>query len=172
MKYTLSTSCINVPATATPLEIRELYESYILNEKASFYKDDIRAVKYSLLTKEQLCLDKTEVIAFGRIKDISREISSLDSSDALYAFSGLCAKSVTFTQSSKDEKVYGMDKVVPSLVMNFCQNSRVHSGLSLMKRALRHSVYVDEPDILDAHYKVGWFEEKLFLEIFLSSKSK
>ena len=160
MRDTLLTSCINVPATASPIEIRELYESYVLNEKSSFYDNEIRAVKYPLHTKEELCEDKTQVVAFGRIKDISREITSLDSSDVLNKFIGICAKLVTFTQSSKDEKIYGMEKVVPSLVMNFCQQSRVHSGLRLMKRAHRHSVYVDEPDILDAEYKVGWFEDK------------
>ena len=51
------------------------------------------------------------------------------------------------------------------MLINFCENSRVHSGLRLMKRACRHCTYPNEPDMRDATFDIGIYQGHIYLKI-------
>ena len=62
-------------------------------------------------------------------------------------------------------KHYKVHDALPSLLVKFCEGSRVHGGLRLMKRCCRHCVASHEPDIKDGIFELGKYNDKLYMHI-------
>ena len=76
-----------------------------------------------------------------------------------------CSRIFISLEVDRERNLYGIQNVLPSLLLKFCQGCRVHGGLRLMKRAVRHSIYRYEPDFRDADFKLGRYKGKLCMQL-------
>ena len=153
---------VSVPSTASYLNIKDLHDKIVEDEEMNLHWKELQQVelpKHGVKGyKSPLFIEKVSdnVMNFARVFN-SSAISNIQARELLH----FCAELVTF-QTTDDTvgKRYKVHDVMPQMMIDFCNRSRAHSGLRLMKRACRHSTYVEEPDIKDAIFTVGAHDDE------------
>ena len=95
---------VTVPSGVAMAQVIDLHESIVINEELNLHADDIKNVKYPLLTTEAISTNIFESKATGVISDLSRIVSSEDlSDDEVCSLMHLFAKLVTFEDHGIEE---------------------------------------------------------------------
>ena len=106
MRRDLSTACINVPAKATLMEVRDLHDTYVTQKQASFYEKEIMEIQYPIIHFQEITYQKMKLIHLGRVRDMGKMIPLLGSNDDLFEYIGLCARMVEFSQVDREQNLY------------------------------------------------------------------
>jgi hypothetical protein len=173
MRNELREAHVNVPAVASYAQIFELHETWIENQRFSFFNQQISDTVYPLLDDSALGQYSLEVD--GPIKELKRlkvsELGELMQDDDLPAATvssilDLLAALVTIDAGNNEKKLPAVYKVMPDLLVKFANGSRAHEGLRLLKRSVRHAIDPVTPDIMAGTLMVCEFRGQIGIGLF------
>jgi len=62
-------------------------------------------------------------------------------------------------------KMYAANSAMPGMFVYFAKHCHIHSGLRLLKRAIRHAMDPLMPDFMKENVSIGMYNDKLFLDL-------
>ena len=173
MREALRCTGVFVPVKSTYIDVVELFESL---DEFSLIASSLDTVIFPLeppsifYSSADVITDRTETIF---MKDISSlivddNISATTKSD----FISIVASLVDMTQLSQDDKKIGDSwrSVMAKNVLQFANDSRVHEGERLCKRAVRHAMDPASPTMFESTVSIGIYKQKSV--IILNNKVK
>jgi len=163
MRSALKQHHVSCPAAASYAEVLDLYSQWVVESKYDIFDDAIKKVKYPLLPTR--VLEPSELQLGGPISFIKKlKVAELgfhmqDQTLAMERIQSVVSLLSSLVDFRKEETAMmglpsAIQGVMPSLIVNFANGARVHSGLRLMKRAVRHAIDPVTPDIMDATLKL------------------
>ena len=166
MKDELHNIGSQIPPRSSYLEVRQVYEELIVEKNMDLYIDQIHEFRYPTLSTNNINSKDFSIKWRGCVGDVGEvlcrdSVTSIDIGNIIHLFAEL----VRFDESKVTGKRYSVHSIMPAILTEFCIGSRVHSGLRLMKRAARHSIYQQEPDVRKANMTIGYYKGSLYFQI-------
>jgi hypothetical protein len=166
----MSLSAVGVPVTVTDdnNDLDDLYEALITNKQATYDENITHNIKYPLYPSSYL-KEINKITTFD-LKEGGRYFhNNILSVQQKFKLTELLTEFVTLpTTINTDESKYY--KIIPNIIRNFAEGSRIGSGYRLIKRAVRHAMDPKSIDIQDCEGHV--FEINNNIGLVLKHKIK
>jgi len=171
MRETLSLYNVHVPASAGYAEVMLLYDEVVDGNHVKALQNQTSKVyfpKFPSVFLDNIFTSYLKVTDFPRVvrDDSFTPQQVIDVVDLISQL--VIRKSDTMVGQASDallRKQYPVHTVMPDLLVHFALKSRVHSGLRLLKRAVRHAVDPLCPKILNDNIQIGSKNGKVFFSI-------
>ena len=157
MRQQLTESGTNVPAVATYIDVVDIYEDSKESGALSLHRaTDYTSVKFPIEPSSIFHVSQNklhDVVPPKTMKDISHFIHDDDiQSSCKVKLISIIALFVDLSPLSSNEKKIGdyWRSLIPKLVLHIANNSRMHQGERLCKRAIRHAMDKASPSMLES----------------------
>jgi len=165
MRMAITERKIQVPADATYAEVLNLYEEYVEDSSLDVFCNPISEVKYPLCSPAVLHPSSSAII---RMKHVSmrdfghlvrdEEISVQHIAELIHLIASLVDVDTTMIKNCATYR-----NILSKNIISFAENSRVHTGERLCKRAIRHAMDPACPDIIEGTVSLGVHNNKVCL---------
>lgn len=181
MRQELRINHVYVPATATYAQVLSLYSDRVIDKKLHIFQKSISEVKYPIhpakvLQQSELETDGVmKLLQSFPVKKLSQYIQDpLLNLTQVKSIIHILAALVRISPTKVGDATLppALSAVMPTLLVEIANESRVHSGLRLVKRAVCNSMNPNGPDVMDATMKVCELRETGVMVLVLDYKVK